>query len=420
MPLARFFKTTACFLICLNLLLWKREIFQNQILERLYQPPLAQCTTNTYLQLERLAMEYGLMDVRKDSCLRNALDVAVALNALGSNATLRAPQSSPELLPSRPKWIIVVQVHDRVDYLKELVQSLEQVRNIRDALIVFSHDVYSAKISSIVEAIEFCRTTQLLYPLRLELFKSFPNGNDGNCSQASNDDSCRRDQNRSAKVASLAQIKHHWWWKAIQVFEHIVPQTKYDGWVLFLEEDNYVSPDLLNVLDAIVSNKNSICETCEFLVLGNYNDLRKPLPPAHVQVVRWFSSLHNLGLAFKKSLWTEIKKHAKTFCTYNDYNWDWTLNYINMRILATRWKAIVVKRPRVFHVGDCGVHKTSAQCTMTLKGVKQYLAETASRESVSSVKLSPVAPVIRKTSPPNGAWADTRDHLLCLWYLHSI
>ncbi|CDW57712.1 UDP GlcNAc:a 6 D mannoside [Trichuris trichiura] len=376
--------------------------------------------TNTYLRLEKIALEYGLVDVRKDSCLRNALDVATALSALDNNVTLRAPQFLPALLPSRPKWIIVVQVHDRVDYLKELVHSLEHVRNIGDALLVFSHDVYSTKINSIVEAIKFCRTVQLLYPLRLELFKNFPNGNDGSCSQAINNNSCRKGQLRSSKVASLAQIKHHWWWKAIQVFEHIVPQSDYDGWVLFLEEDNYVSPDLLNILDKIIANKKSICEACEFLVLGNYKVLTEFLSPAQVEVVQWFSSQHNLGLAFKKSLWMEIKKHAKTFCTYNDYNWDWTLNYISMRILAKRWKAILVKKPRVFHIGDCGVHKRSGQCTKSLNRVKLYLEKTASHENVSTIVVSLTLPTIRKTSSPNGAWADKRDHLLCLWYLHSV
>uniref|UniRef100_A0A5S6QLA9 Alpha-1,6-mannosyl-glycoprotein 2-beta-N-acetylglucosaminyltransferase n=1 Tax=Trichuris muris TaxID=70415 RepID=A0A5S6QLA9_TRIMR len=424
MPLAKFFRITACALICFNFLLWRRQIFQSLILERLLKPPFDTCSTTTYHKLAMLSMKYGFPNARQDTCVRELLDVAAAVDTSNELTLSEKSSKDPQWVSNRPftgiQWIIVVQVHDRLNYLKELIGSLEKVRGIGDALVVFSHDTYSAGANAVVEAIHFCRTIQLLYPLRLELFQNFPNADAANCSHE-NKGKCRRsDQLRSPKVASLAQIKHHWWWKAIQVFEHIAPTMKYDGWVLFLEDDHYVSADLLDVIKGIVSKKDSICKSCEFLVLGNYNPLNTYAKPTHVGVVPWFSSLHNLGLAFNKSVWLEVRKHAKTFCTYNDYNWDWTLNYISMHVLPTRWMAIVAEKPRVFHVGDCGVHKTSGACTDMLAKVKQYLEKTFPPPTeVGSIEVHPMLPTHRKTSVPNGAWADVRDHLLCLWNLDN-
>jgi hypothetical protein len=40
------------------------------------------------------------------------------------------------------------------------------------------------------------------------------------------------------------------------------------------------------------------------------------------------------------------------FCTYDDYNWDWSLMRVNMECLKERLHVIYTKAPRVFHIGD--------------------------------------------------------------------
>lgn len=52
--------------------------------------------------------------------------------------------------------VILIQVHSRVNYLKELIESLRSTRHIEDALVVFSHDFNSAEINKLVQSIEFC------------------------------------------------------------------------------------------------------------------------------------------------------------------------------------------------------------------------------------------------------------------------
>lgn len=52
--------------------------------------------------------------------------------------------------------VIVVQVHNRSEYLRHLVESLNRSKDIGEALLIFSHDVYSIELNEIIEKIDFC------------------------------------------------------------------------------------------------------------------------------------------------------------------------------------------------------------------------------------------------------------------------
>lgn len=52
--------------------------------------------------------------------------------------------------------VMVVQVHDRAQYLQMLVDSLRKVKKIEETLVIFSHDVYSEALNKIVQSIDFC------------------------------------------------------------------------------------------------------------------------------------------------------------------------------------------------------------------------------------------------------------------------
>lgn len=60
------------------------------------------------------------------------------------------------------------------------------------------------------------------------------------------------------RVARLTQIKHHWWWKMNYVFDGIVARHGLtDKYVLLLEEDHYLSPDALHVLEIMVRDRQT-------------------------------------------------------------------------------------------------------------------------------------------------------------------
>ena len=53
--------------------------------------------------------------------------------------------------------VIVVQVHNRLNYLKALIRSLSKVQNINETLIVFSHDYYDDNINNLIKHIPFAK-----------------------------------------------------------------------------------------------------------------------------------------------------------------------------------------------------------------------------------------------------------------------
>ena len=54
-----------------------------------------------------------------------------------------------------------------------------------------------------------------------------------------------------------SQTKHHWWWKANQIFHKLRDLENYTGPVLFIEEDHYLAPDFLQLLDMMQYHKQN-------------------------------------------------------------------------------------------------------------------------------------------------------------------
>lgn len=71
-----------------------------------------------------------------------------------------------------------------------------------------------------------------------------------------------------------------------------------------------------------------------------------------VEVTPWISAKHNMGMAINRTTWHEIKSCAKYFCSYDDYNWDWSLQHTSHQCLKKKLFAMVVRGPRVFHIGE--------------------------------------------------------------------
>lgn len=69
-------------------------------------------------------------------------------------------------------------------------------------------------------------------------------------------------------------------------------------------------------------------------------------------MIPWISSKHNMGFAFNRTVWRDIARCASEFCTYDDYNWDWSLQHVSQQCLHKKLHAMVVKGPRVFHIGE--------------------------------------------------------------------
>jgi len=68
-------------------------------------------------------------------------------------------------------------------------------------------------------------------------------------------------------------------------------------------------------------------------------------------------------MAFNRTVWKEFLLCSEMFCNIDDYNWDWSLYHVSQLCLPTKLKnvknkkkfilaALVLKAPRVFHIGE--------------------------------------------------------------------
>lgn len=90
-------------------------------------------------------------------------------------------------------------------------------------------------------------------------------------------------------------------------------------------------------------------------------------------MIPWISSKHNMGFAFNRSTWRDIVRCANHFCTYDDYNWDWSLQHVSQQCLRKKLHAMVVKGPRVFHIGEWFVAKICLQSYLIRQRDLQYI-----------------------------------------------
>ncbi|XP_049784251.1 alpha-1,6-mannosyl-glycoprotein 2-beta-N-acetylglucosaminyltransferase isoform X1 [Schistocerca cancellata] len=360
--------------------------------------------------------------------------------------------------------IIVVQVHTRIIYLRHLIVSLAQARDIDTVLLIFSHDYYDEEINELVQSIDFCKVMQIFYPFSIQTHpKEFPGESPGDCPRNIKKEQAKEMMCNNAlypdlyghyREAKFTQTKHHWWWKANRVFNQLDVTRNHTGMVLFLEEDHFVAEDFIHVMHLMERTCKVSCDRCNILSLGTYlktynyyGDSKKKealramkrhpsfsagsIPPSwgfqilpslyqHYQkaeVTPWVSSKHNMGMAFNRTTWNDIRRCAEFFCIYDDYNWDWSLQHISQGCMAHKLYAMVMKGPRVFHIGECGVHHKKANCESTaviskvqhvLKFAAKHLYPTHLTLTVTNGNKK------QKLRKGNGGWGDIRDHQLCI------
>src|SRR5262245_17861118 len=108
--------------------------------------------------------------------------------------------------------------------------------------------------------------------------------------------------------------------------------------VVLLEEDHMVAPDFLHILRIMIAKRPTVCADCEVLSLGTYQkSYKKYLAEiGQLTVQYWFSSKHNMGMVFNAAQWERFRNCSQMFCTYDDYNWDWSLMQLSMKCLPKK------------------------------------------------------------------------------------
>ncbi|KAJ0176908.1 hypothetical protein K1T71_006917 [Dendrolimus kikuchii] len=303
--------------------------------------------------------------------------------------------------------IIAIQVHTSILRLQYLIASLEQVPYIDSVLIIFSHSYYHEDINDLIRSITFCRVLQVFYPHSLQLNPhKFP---------GIDPDDCGNKTQREAKIfctdrdATITEHKQHWWWKANLIFNSLPWSTSYVGTVLFLEEDDYVLPDLLHMLRYSQELMISMPEV-EIISLGGLYLKNRQYDLLTVDA--WKPPYHK-GLAFNKSAWRRMSQLSSYFCVYDDSSWGYSLLHLFEHIQKGRIDMVTCMVPRVISTGRF----ESGREAMEVIETRLMNAGLFPKDIKAVMLFDEEGRVTKKMKAPphgNGGWGDVRDHLLCL------
>ncbi|XP_061727516.1 alpha-1,6-mannosyl-glycoprotein 2-beta-N-acetylglucosaminyltransferase-like isoform X4 [Cydia pomonella] len=326
--------------------------------------------------------------------------------------------------------IIAIQVHTRLTYLRHLIVSLAQARDIERTLLVFSHDYYDEEINNLVRTIDFTKVMQIFYPYSIQTHPNeFPGVDPNDCPRDAKfeqaiklkcNNALHPDLHGHYREAKYTQTKHHWWWKANRIFNQLQCTASHTGMVVFLEEDHYVAEDFLHVLNLMRTTADKTCPQCELLSLGTYLKTYQYHATADkVEITPWHSSIHNMGMVFNRTVWNSIMSLQDQFCEYDDYNWDYSLLHLSQnRKGREKFKVMMCKGPRVFHIGECGLHHKKSNCNANLVISKvQKLLQTTKHLLYPKRLTASINPGgakhNKKLVKGNGGWGDRRDQEMC-------
>jgi len=330
--------------------------------------------------------------------------------------------------------VLFVQVNRRITYLKELIDSLKNVQGISNTtLIIFSHDYYDDELNKLVADIDFAPTMQIFYPYMLQVyFNKYPGPQWDDC----NPDNMTKELAVLAGCANaksydsyghyrsykVVQIKLHWFWKLNFLFEQIRYLSDKNFDVLLLEEDYFLMPDSLYLIHKL---KEKVRSPLDIISLGFFKKQKQETDykgnGRFFSRAVWHSGFHNTGMVINTAIWNALKGCAAIFCSYDDYNWDWTMQFVGQKCYPPGFNVIYLPASRVLHIGACGTHFKGKACDVSQKS--RELNEIIEAQNDFFFPSNPVqqteSKVVIKLTKPNGGWPDPRDHQLCKSFLDN-
>uniref|UniRef100_A0A8C5MR75 Alpha-1,6-mannosyl-glycoprotein 2-beta-N-acetylglucosaminyltransferase n=1 Tax=Leptobrachium leishanense TaxID=445787 RepID=A0A8C5MR75_9ANUR len=350
---------------------------------------------------------------------------------------MRQTVLNAQLFPGAPEQVVVVQVRGGPGSgprLQLLVDSLKAAGPgaTSHLLLVISLEKPCPEAAEVIRSIDFCRVLPIFYPYSLSFYHDeFPGADPADCFRDLPKESailkgCNNaqypDSHGHYREAAFTQDKHHWWWKLHYTWERVREVSGYSGHVLFVEEGSYLLPDWSHTLRLMQRECHE--EDCQILSLGGITSSEPPADPQHVEVGSWVAPKHRSAVSMPRALYYKLMGCLAEFCTYDDYNWDWSLQHVSAACLAHPLMVMSVELPRVFTLP--AMEDTGVACGRTGPCVSADSASEALRAQVRELsgRLFPKSLTVavrqqETRNPPqvkNGGWGDIRDHSLCQSY----
>ncbi|MEE6519919.1 hypothetical protein FKM82_017695 [Ascaphus truei] len=349
---------------------------------------------------------------------------------------LRQPVLNAEHFPGRPQLVVVVQVRGgpgsgpRLRLLADSLRAAGPGATGR-LLLVLSMEKPCPEATDAMHSIDFCRVLPIYFPYSLSFYPDeYPGADPADCPRDLSRESALQRGCKNAEYpdihghyreAAFALDKHHWWWKLHFTWERLREVSGHREQVLFLEEGSYLLPDWLHMLRLM--QKQCREEGCQLLSLGGTASPEPSPDPQHAEVSGWVAPKHRSAVAMPRELYYQLMGCLAEFCTYDDYNWDWSLQYVSAACLAHPLKVLSASLPRVLTLpakaeeGGCGRTGPCASTEAAAQALRAQVRELSGRLFPKTLTIASLQQDVH--NPPqtkNGGWGDIRDHALCQSY----
>jgi len=329
--------------------------------------------------------------------------------------------------PLQNDIVVAIQVHSRVHFLRQLLLSLKQAKDVDQTTLILSLDRFDPQLDELIKTIDFCRYIVIFFPFSMQLHPdSFPGQHPNDCPRdLSRHEAMTRGCNNAEhpdkyghyREVKFVQIKHHWFWKLHTIFNSLTSITSTQFSLLLLEEDYLVLPDVFEVMKKSLEVMKESCPECKTISLGNYEQgLISDGNSLEARV--WVSSKNNIGMVITKNFYEDIVDCINNFCVYDDYNWDWTLQGIASDCMGDL-VTLKLNRARVIHLGGCnGIHSRQADIDCIPEELAKKVFQRLDKSWWFPDHITISAKSVTSVSKPylNGGWGDIRDHELCKSY----
>ncbi|XP_063774940.1 alpha-1,6-mannosyl-glycoprotein 2-beta-N-acetylglucosaminyltransferase-like [Pseudophryne corroboree] len=350
---------------------------------------------------------------------------------------LRQPVFNAERFQGRPELVVVVQVRggrgsgSRLRLLAESLQAAGPGATGR-LLLVLSMERPCPEATEAMQSIDFCRVLPIYFPYSLNFYPDeFPGSDPADCPRDMPKESailkgCTNaqypDSHGHYREAAFTQDKHHWWWKLHFTWEKLREVSGHSGHIIFLEEGSYLLPDWLHVLRLM--EKQCQEEGCHLLSLGGLSAPEPSSDPQHVEVSGFVAPRHRTAIVMSRQQYYQLMGCLGEFCTYDDYNWDWSLQHVSATCLAHPLKVLSARLPRVLSLpakaeegGMCGQTGPCPNMDAASQALRGKVRELSGRLFPKTLTVSARQQEVRNPPPTkNGGWGDIRDHTLCQSY----
>ncbi|KAM4694629.1 alpha-1,6-mannosyl-glycoprotein 2-beta-N-acetylglucosaminyltransferase-like [Discoglossus pictus] len=371
---------------------------------------------------------------QKNHLLPPGTPLAMRLSAYRIN--IRQPVLNAELFPGRPDLVVVVQVRGgpgsglRLQLLSESLQAAGPGITGR-LLLILSMAKPCSEVEVAIRSINFCRVLPIYFPYSMSFYPDeFPGADPADCPRDLSKEDALKSGCKNAEYpdihghyreSAFALDKHHWWWKLHFTWERIRELNGHNGQVLFIEEGSYLLPDWMHML-RLMQNKCKE-EGCGLLSLGGTSSLDSSPDPEQVELSSWVAPKHRSAVTIPRELYYQLMGCLSEFCTYDDYNWDWSLQYVSASCLAHPLKVLSTRLPRILHLptkagdGECGRTGPCTSIETALQTLRAQVRAMSGRLFPKTLTVYSRQQEVR--NPPqtkNGGWGDIRDHALCQSY----